>query len=48
MTQLEGNKAKLVVRDHGIGICKEDQAKIFERFERVASVYDVSRPHMVI
>jgi signal transduction histidine kinase len=34
----EDNVAKLVVRDHGIGIAEEDQGKIFERFERVAPV----------
>ena len=30
--------AKLEVRDHGIGIGKEDQARIFERFERAVSI----------
>ncbi len=29
--------AWLTVRDHGIGISAEDQAKIFERFERIVS-----------
>lgn len=29
---------KLVVTDHGIGIAREDQEKIFNRFERVASL----------
>jgi PAS domain S-box-containing protein len=29
-----GAEARLTVRDHGIGISPEDQAKIFERFER--------------
>lgn len=29
--------ARLVVRDHGIGISPENQARIFERFERAAS-----------
>ncbi|WP_426751537.1 hybrid sensor histidine kinase/response regulator [Myxococcus sp. Y35] len=28
---------KLCVKDHGIGIAKEDQARIFNRFERAAS-----------
>jgi PAS domain S-box-containing protein len=36
--RLEGNRAKLVVRDHGIGIEKADQKKIFERFERATPV----------
>ena len=29
-------RARLVVRDHGIGIAPEDQVRIFERFERAA------------
>ncbi|HVK68607.1 MAG TPA: PAS domain-containing sensor histidine kinase [Polyangium sp.] len=29
--------ARLTVRDHGVGIAPEDQAKIFERFERAVS-----------
>ncbi len=33
----EGEKARLLVEDCGIGIPKEDQARIFERFERAAS-----------
>ncbi len=28
---------RLTVRDHGVGIAKEDQARIFERFERAVS-----------
>jgi signal transduction histidine kinase len=36
-TQQEGGKAKLVVRDHGIGISESDQARIFEQFERAVS-----------
>ena len=31
-------RARLVVKDHGIGIAPEDQARIFERFERAVSV----------
>ena len=34
----DGELAKLEVRDHGIGIGKEDQARIFERFERAVSI----------
>jgi PAS domain S-box-containing protein len=30
----DGNQARLVVRDQGIGISTADQARIFERFER--------------
>jgi signal transduction histidine kinase len=30
--------ARLVVRDHGIGISADDQARIFNRFERAASI----------
>lgn len=33
----DGETAKLIVRDHGIGIAKEDQERIFHRFERAAS-----------
>lgn len=33
-----GGRARLSVRDHGIGIAKEDQEKIFGRFERVAPI----------
>lgn len=32
-----GEEARLRVRDHGIGIPPEDQARIFERFERAVS-----------
>jgi len=31
-------RARLVVRDHGIGIGATDQARIFERFERAVSL----------
>ncbi|WP_437522044.1 AAA family ATPase [Sorangium sp. So ce726] len=34
----DGDRALLVVRDHGIGIAEADQARIFERFERAVSV----------
>jgi hypothetical protein len=30
-------KVRLEVRDHGVGVAPEDQARIFERFERAAS-----------
>ncbi|HSP79684.1 MAG TPA: HAMP domain-containing sensor histidine kinase, partial [Myxococcaceae bacterium] len=33
----EGSTARLVVRDHGIGIAPENQARIFQRFERAVS-----------
>jgi signal transduction histidine kinase len=32
------DKAVLSIRDHGMGIARADQARIFERFERAASV----------
>jgi signal transduction histidine kinase len=31
-----GDAGRIVVRDHGIGIAAQDQARIFERFERLA------------
>lgn len=31
----EGGRARLMVKDHGVGIPKEQQRRIFERFERV-------------
>jgi PAS domain S-box-containing protein len=33
-----GGSARLVVRDHGIGISTQDQKRIFERFERAVSI----------
>jgi signal transduction histidine kinase len=33
----EGAVARLTVQDHGMGIASEDQARIFERFERAVS-----------
>jgi PAS domain S-box-containing protein len=33
----EGSSARLTVRDHGIGIAPESQARIFQRFERAVS-----------
>ena len=33
----EGSSARLTVRDHGIGIAPEHQARIFQRFERAVS-----------
>jgi signal transduction histidine kinase len=33
----QGERARLVVRDHGIGVDPADQAQIFERFERAVS-----------
>ena len=35
--ELDTTWARLTVRDHGIGISPEDQAKIFERFEQAVS-----------
>jgi PAS domain S-box-containing protein len=32
--EAEGARARVIVRDHGIGIAPEDQRRIFERFER--------------
>jgi signal transduction histidine kinase len=31
-------RAKLLVRDHGIGIARDDQTRIFNRFERAVSI----------
>jgi signal transduction histidine kinase len=33
----DGSNARLTVRDHGIGIAPEHQARIFQRFERAVS-----------
>ncbi|HEX8823536.1 MAG TPA: ATP-binding protein [Archangium sp.] len=33
----EGSCARLTVRDHGIGVAPENQARIFQRFERAVS-----------
>lgn len=33
----DGERARLVVRDHGIGIAREDEARIFGRYERAVS-----------
>jgi two-component system OmpR family sensor kinase len=33
----DGTEARLPVRDHGIGISKEDQARIFDAFERAVT-----------
>lgn len=35
--QRETDQARLLVRDHGIGISPEDQRRIFQRFERAVS-----------
>lgn len=35
LTKNDG-KARLIVRDHGVGIAEEDQGRLFRRFERIA------------
>jgi PAS domain S-box-containing protein len=37
-TQKDDVKAILSIKDNGIGVAKEDQKRIFERFERAASI----------
>jgi signal transduction histidine kinase len=37
-----GNLARLVVRDHGVGISEADQARIFDRFERIVTSFPQS------
>ena len=37
MVNLQGNQAKISVRDHGIGIAAQDQRRIFNKFERIIS-----------
>jgi signal transduction histidine kinase len=34
----QGEKAKILIRDYGVGIEKEAQEKIFNRFERAANI----------
>lgn len=36
-TRMEGNNVVLKIQDHGIGIAKEDQKHIFEKFYRVST-----------
>lgn len=36
--KVEGSHAVLQVKDHGIGIAKEDQERLFNRFERAVSI----------
>jgi len=38
----ETDAVKLIVRDQGMGIAKEDQTRIFERFERAVSSANIS------
>jgi signal transduction histidine kinase len=35
----EDGRARVVVRDHGVGIAPEDQDRIFERFERLLPIH---------
>jgi two-component system CheB/CheR fusion protein len=38
----DGRNATLTFQDHGIGIAKEDQSRIFDRFERAVSLNEVT------
>lgn len=40
--ETRSSRARIAVRDRGIGIAPADQQRIFERFERVSSVHNVS------
>ena len=40
VVEAEGDRARMVVKDQGIGISPEDQARVFGRFERAASSDD--------
>lgn len=42
MTKIDGEKAILTVRDHGIGIAEQDKERIFNRYERAVSKQDFS------
>lgn len=35
--RIDGDSVKIMVQDHGAGVAKQDQARIFERFERAVS-----------
>jgi signal transduction histidine kinase len=35
--RVAGDRARLSVRDHGMGVSEDDQKRIFERFERAVS-----------
>lgn len=39
--QADADTARLIVRDHGIGIASEDQSRIFHQFERVAGTAQI-------